>query len=119
VVAVVTFWYIQVFGRYERVPILFLVGWVGTEALGLGFLAWWLRRLTRPLRRHLRYVVSRDWVFRIMAAGLAAVVILSTVGMATPGDVGRVTRSLAVAVGLAARLLVFVSARRLRRAPTG
>lgn len=96
------------------VPTPLVIGWIAAEVLTLGFLAWWLRRLTSPLRRHLWYVVTRDPVLRIFAASFTALAVLGTVGLLAPGRAGFNARVLALLVLLAARILSLISVARLR-----
>ncbi|OHV58951.1 tetratricopeptide repeat protein [Pseudofrankia sp. BMG5.36] len=97
-----------------RVQLPFAIIWIVTEALALGYLTWWLRQLTAPLRRHLWYLVSRDAILSVVVAGLAVVGILGTVGVVTSGPVGLTTRALALLVVIAVRILTAISVRRLR-----
>lgn len=96
------------------VPTPLAAGWLGVEVLALSLLAWWLRRLTPPLRRHLWRLVTRDPVLRIFAAALAAMAVLGTLGIVVPGPAGFNLRVLAFLVLIAARLLSLISAFQLR-----
>jgi tetratricopeptide (TPR) repeat protein len=103
----------------DRIPTPFTIIWIVAEALALGFLAWWLRRLTPTLRRHLWYLVSRHAMLRVLVAGLVVVGVLSTVGVVTSGPVALTTRILTLLVVIAVRVLTGISARRLLDEPTG
>jgi Flp pilus assembly protein TadD len=102
-----------------RLPVPFAIIWIVGEAVGLSFLAWWLRRLTPPLRRHLWYLIGRDPMLRVLVASLAVVGLLGTVGVLTWGPLGLASRVLTVLVVVAVRVLTGVASRRLRRGRAG